>query len=119
MSKKGLDWILASFEDQRMVLLVGLLCFAYFLLHFIPDNPVVAEILPPWRFRFFCVLAAGVLIYQGIVWKAFKLFQPGWYKKPYVCLLFFCELCVLVFAVTFLTWPFYGIYAYLIPPKGH
>ncbi len=114
MAKRGLDWIFASFEDRRMVILIGLICFAHFLLVFIPKNPLMARILPPWPVGIFAFLSAGVLIYQGIVWKVFQLFLPGWYKKPIVWLLFFCEFWVIVFAVTFLTWPLYPVYAFFM-----
>ena len=113
MKKKGLDWILESFEDRKRVVAVGILCTLYFVIHFLPHPGFVAKILPPWPVGIFALWALAVLGYQVFVWKKLKLFQPTWFRDFRVWVLFYCELSLLLFAVIFLTWPLYLVYAYL------
>ncbi len=111
--KKGKEKIYEAFGDRKAVLVVGLLCFFYFVLFFSSQLGPLAQILPPLPHPVFTLLALLVLAAQCAVWRMLGLFHPRWFLNFSALLLFFCEFMVLLFAIVFLSWPFYLFGAYL------
>ena len=107
MMDKGRQLLYESFEDRKMAILVGFFCLIYFLLSYLSDSPWLGKILPPWRFRYLSIIIALTFIGQGIVWKLFRHFEVKWYKYAAGWVLFVCEFGLILFSITFLTWPIY------------
>ena len=113
--------IFQSFEDRKTTLVIGFFCLAYFLISYIPESGGwVARILPPWPLDIFLVLASAVLLSQSLAWKVFRHFEAKWYRSGAAWALFFCEYGLLLFTLTFFSWPFYRLYAFIMEKRfGH
>lgn len=110
---KGIKHILDYFGDSKMVILIGALCFVYFIFHWLPETKLMTKILPPMPGTIYGLLGLGVFIYQMITWRIFKLFQTGSMKNLKSWVLLFCEFCLLFFSVGFLCWPLYFISTFI------
>lgn len=119
MTRKGKEFLYESFEDRKMAILVGFLCLVYFFVSYLPDFGGVAKILPSWPLPLFGIIALITLIGQAIVWKLFRHFEVKWYRYTAGWILFFCEFGLILFTVTFATWPAYLFYAFLTTPQTH
>ena len=99
-----------SFEDIRNVIILGLLSYIYFALHFSPEE-IIKRVLPPMDPIYYGLMAVFVLATQIVVWKFFRHFQGKWFKHPVVYLLFICEYGILLFMAGLVAWPIYLLLA--------
>lgn len=102
-----------SFEDRRSAVLVGFFCLIYFGIMYLPESQWIAKILPLWPPVIFAWMAAAAFAIQVIVWKAFKHFYSGWYKNWVTYLLFICEYGLILFTITFFSWPLFWLYRFM------
>ena len=112
--KKGPERIYEAFRDKKTVVVVGLLCFLYFVLLFSSHLGPFAAILPPLPREVFFLITGAVLTGQIVAWRMLRLFQPRWFLDFFSLLLLFCEFMLSLFVILFLSWPFYflGDYFY-------
>lgn len=116
MANRGKQLLYESFEDRKMAILVGLLCLVYFLVAYIPNWDGIAKIHPSWPMHLFGIIAFLTLVGQLIVWKLFRHFEVKWYQYAAGWILFCAEYGLILFTVTFASWPFYIVYQYLNSP---
>lgn len=119
MTDKTRRLLYESFEDRKMAILVGFLCLIYYAMSYLSESMWLAKILPPWPFLPYLTLVIVLtFIIQLVVWKLFRHFEVKWYKYAAGWVLFICEFGLILFSVTFCTWPFYLFYQYLITPRA-
>jgi hypothetical protein len=116
MARKGKQLLYESFEDKRMAILVGIFCLLYVGGCYLPDSLLAGKILPPWPPNLFAILAFTVLLCQAVVWKLFRHFDTKISKEAAAWLLFWGEYGLILFSVTFVSWPIYLFYLYLTQP---
>ena len=111
--KKGKEKIFQEFLDRRSSVVVGILCFVYFILHFTSHlGEILASILPPLSQGVFFGIGAAVLILQVVTWKILQLFYPRWFFNFWALILFFSEYTLSLFAIVVISWPIYFIIGY-------
>jgi hypothetical protein len=118
MAREGKQLLFESFEDKKMAMIVGFFCLVYFGVCYFPESGWIAKILPPWPLNLFGIIAFLTLAAQAIVWKLFRHLDPKLSKEPMAWLLFLCEYGLVLFTVTFCTWPIYLFYGYLVPSQN-
>ena len=115
MPKSDKEKIWESFEGRKVNILIGFLCFLYFLANYIdPSKQMIANILPPVPSLPFMILILLVFIYQIFTWRMLGFFKGNWYRHWAVFGLLFCEFNLILFVVNFLLWPFYLFYLFLL-----
>ncbi len=95
-----------SFEDKRMTIAVGLICWIYFLTCYLFETPWIAKVLPLWPLHVFAWIGTVTAAVQITVWRKFRHFHKGWIFPPSL-VLFICEYGLLLFTVLFLSWPIF------------
>lgn len=115
--KKGKQFLYESFEDRRLAVFVGFLCIIYFGVSYLPETGFIAKILPFWPLSIFGVISGFTFVLQIIVWKKFEHFYPKWYRDSLTWLLLTCEFGLILFTVTFFSWPLYLLYEFIVKPK--
>ncbi len=117
MAKKDKKILFESFGDRKSAILMGIFCYLYFGVMYLPESDWIAKILPLWPYAILGGLAFLTLIAQAVVWKLFKHYEAGWYRSPMALILFVCEFGLLFFTVLFFSWPLYGLHSLLTTPQ--
>lgn len=112
-NRKGIEHILDYFGDPKIVTVIGSLCFAYFIIHWLPETQFIMKILPPMPGWIYTAISISVIVYQVITWRFFKLFRKESIKMLRPWFLFFCEFWLLFFSAGFLCWPFYFLSTFI------
>ena len=117
MARKGKQLLYESFEDRPAAIIVGLFCLAYFFVSYIPENGLIAKILPVWPLRIFGIIVGITLIAQLIIWKLFRHFDRQSTRDFAVWILFACEFGLVLFTILFISWPVYWLYTFFMAPR--
>ena len=110
--RKGIERILEYFGEGKTIITIGFLCFVYFILHFLRLG-WIGRILPDLPSSTYITFAFGVFGYQIYAWRRLKLFQGNWYKAVTSWVLFFSEFWLILFSVSFLSWPIYFLSTFI------